>query len=413
MLNKLRYKLTFAFAILLVLMSLASGLFVYFRAGDILTEQQISSQEKIAAELSFSIQHLIGMGIKNIQAASQNKILSDPNADRSTKLDELIKMKSITGIYEDMILSDAEGNVITATDYLFSGRWKHYDVFQKAMRGEFAISRVHFIPSDPPRPILSLAGPIYDKESRIIGTIGMQLNIENIIAINNHLQIGNTGFAQLLDEDFNIIADPDRSKILEQAPIEIKQGVVNNTKPITANYSGREYIGSYYRENLSGSSARPWTVVILQDKQELLAPIRAMIRSLLSFTLMFLILAIFISIMLSGSISKSINSVKQGMRRIIDGHLDDRISIKSKDEIGELAAGFNSMAESLKRSNERMAEYNKKLEEKVNQRTKKLQKNMEELSKFNKMTVNREIKMIELKGKIKELEDKLANKRGG
>jgi len=44
------------------------------------------------------------------------------------------------------------------------------------------------------------------------------------------------------------------------------------------------------------------------------------------------------------------------------------------------------------------------LEKKVEERTKELQKRIEELEKFHKLTVGRELKMIELKKKIKELE---------
>lgn len=44
------------------------------------------------------------------------------------------------------------------------------------------------------------------------------------------------------------------------------------------------------------------------------------------------------------------------------GNLDARIQINSKDELGELATAFNSMAEDLKKSREKLEEYNKILE---------------------------------------------------
>ena len=50
------------------------------------------------------------------------------------------------------------------------------------------------------------------------------------------------------------------------------------------------------------------------------------------------------------------------------------------------------------------------LEDKVKQRTKKLQESNEALEKFNRVAVGREIKMIELKKKIKELEIQLKGK---
>ena len=56
-----------------------------------------------------------------------------------------------------------------------------------------------------------------------------------------------------------------------------------------------------------------------------------------------------------------------------------------------------------------LEELNETLEEKVDQRTKELQEKVDELNKWYKLTVGRELKMIELKEKIeifkKELED--------
>ncbi len=51
------------------------------------------------------------------------------------------------------------------------------------------------------------------------------------------------------------------------------------------------------------------------------------------------------------------------------------------------------------------------LEEKVLERTKELQERIEELEKFNKFSVDRELKMVELKEKLKEIESKLKEMR--
>jgi len=50
------------------------------------------------------------------------------------------------------------------------------------------------------------------------------------------------------------------------------------------------------------------------------------------------------------------------------------------------------------------------VEAKVEERTKELQKKMEELERFNKIIIGRELKMIELKKEIKELKDQLEKK---
>jgi len=52
------------------------------------------------------------------------------------------------------------------------------------------------------------------------------------------------------------------------------------------------------------------------------------------------------------------------------------------------------------------------LEKKVKERTKELQEKVEELEKFHKLTVGRELKMIELKKEIKKLKEELEKSKG-
>lgn len=64
----------------------------------------------------------------------------------------------------------------------------------------------------------------------------------------------------------------------------------------------------------------------------------------------------------------------------------------------------------LKNSEVQIKEYSEKLEEKVKERTKELTSRIDELERFHNVTVGRELKMIELKEKIKELERNLSAK---
>lgn len=63
--------------------------------------------------------------------------------------------------------------------------------------------------------------------------------------------------------------------------------------------------------------------------------------------------------------------------------------------------------EELEKALEEIKKLNFSLEEKVKERTKELQKRIEELDRFYKLTIGRELKMAELKEKIRELEEKI------
>jgi len=52
------------------------------------------------------------------------------------------------------------------------------------------------------------------------------------------------------------------------------------------------------------------------------------------------------------------------------------------------------------------------LDQRVKERTRELQEKMEELGKFNKLAVGRELKMIELKEEIQKLKEELEKYKG-
>jgi len=63
--------------------------------------------------------------------------------------------------------------------------------------------------------------------------------------------------------------------------------------------------------------------------------------------------AVIVSVALSGRISRPIGRLAQASRRIAAGRYSERVAVTSKDEIGELAESFNTMAASLEATERR------------------------------------------------------------
>lgn len=149
---------------------------------------------------------------------------------------------------------------------------------------------------------------------------------------------------------------------------------------------------------------------------------------LISFTSIF--------ILLNNIVLKNIFKLKNASLEIQKGNLDIKNDIVSKDEIGQLANVFNEMTTKLKESytilevkiKERTKELEEErgsLEEKVKERTKELEdlkisleKNIEErtrnlndklseLERLNKLMIDRELRMIDLKRENQDLKTKL------
>lgn len=87
-------------------------------------------------------------------------------------------------------------------------------------------------------------------------------------------------------------------------------------------------------------------------------------RNLLAFSIFSLFVLIFVSLyLLRRTIVKPIIMFRNATKLIGTGDLESDIEIRSRDELGELAAAFNAMSEDLRRSRQKIQHYNKTLEE--------------------------------------------------
>lgn len=98
-------------------------------------------------------------------------------------------------------------------------------------------------------------------------------------------------------------------------------------------------------------------------------------RLMLTFTAMALLCVIFLLVILYFSTSQIIRPLQKmvvATQEIARGDLSHKVEIKSRDELGILAASFNEMIEQLRRANEELMDWGRTLEKKVEERTREL-----------------------------------------
>lgn len=128
----------------------------------------------------------------------------------------------------------------------------------------------------------------------------------------------------------------------------------------------------------------------------------------IAITILVICFGIGIAIILAEKFVAPLEKVRTGVKVISKGNLDHRIKVNTGDEIEELAQAFNEMASSLSKSRSSLERSKAALEKK----TAKLQEKLEELEKFRKVTVGRELEMVELKKKVEKLKQELEQEKG-
>ncbi len=107
--------------------------------------------------------------------------------------------------------------------------------------------------------------------------------------------------------------------------------------------------------------------------------------TIIGLTLFIILLALTITIWFLGMIIKPIKSLAIVTEEISQGHLDTRIDIGRRDEIGQLATSFERMVDSLIKSRREVENYQATLEDKIKERTSELEEAQNQLVQSEKM----------------------------
>ncbi len=151
-------------------------------------------------------------------------------------------------------------------------------------------------------------------------------------------------------------------------------------------------------------------LIVEQEEKEAFAPVHKIANWIFIIGVILTFLAVVFTAIIVKHLVSPVLKLKDAADRIASGDLDTAVDIRTKDEIGILADSFNRMARDLKASRQKLEGWAKALELKVRERTLELREKLEELEKFNKLSVDRELKMMELKKEIERLKNKVDEK---
>ena len=446
---RLRRKIAFLFAFFGLLPLMITGFLTISQIRNSLRETTRNNLVSLADEVMSSVEKTVQNIYMDVELLADNSLIKSKEASEEEKLYEMQKIQDLYGIFEDTTLIDLEGKVITSTVYKYSGEWITKRWYQEARQGKTSISPVHIILS-PYRIILSSATPVIDKKGEIIAVVAAQLNMEKVWEITDGVRV-EEGFAFMVNKEGRFIAYPKREKMLSKVPYsQFIEKIFSASKGnITyTSENGKEMIGGFVSSSDPKLIEKGWKLIVTQPKSEAFALVNIFQRQVIMIFLGGLALLLVISYSLSWSIVKPVKRIMEATKAVAAGKLGTKIKIRTGDEIEELAGFFNLMTEDLRESRESLEKAKASLEikvkertreleeaktileikvqartkelkdlagsleEQIQQRTKELQERVEELEKFHKLTVGRELKMMELKEKIEKLEKELEEYKG-
>lgn len=215
-------------------------------------------------------------------------------------------------------------------------------------------------------PMVTLSIPVKDAAGEIEGVLMAEIDLRYTWPIMASMEIGGGGYAYVVDDKGLLIAHRSPTLVLQQRNLSELQGVASalQGQDVTGLYvglEGQEVIGRY--QPLQQAN---WFVLMETPTQQALSDVYWVIAVGAGVAAITLLLAILLGWYMARIITRPVKQLQEGTAIIGSGNLTYRISIRSRDEIGELAQDFNAMAAQLQ-------EVIDSLEQRVAERTRGLQ----------------------------------------
>jgi len=201
-----------------------------------------------------------------------------------------------------------------------------------------------------------------------------EVNLKFIWDVVSRIKVGEKGKAYVVDRTGFLLADPDIGQVLRKTDMSLLPHVKAAAAPVrpdepvlmSTNLAGAEVLVSW-----APIEALSWNVFVEQPVSEVYAKIYASILRTGLLLLAGLVISALVALALARGMVRPIRTLQEGAQRIGAGELEQKIDIRTGDELEALAGEFNRMTGRLRESYAG-------LERKVEERTAALKNTLEQ-----------------------------------
>src|SRR5881409_1613453 len=337
----------------------------------------VALQREKALGVASRIEDFIKEIERQIGWTTQPQLGAPSAAMYQRRVDYLRLLRQVLAITEISHL-DAEGKEQLrvsrlAMDVAGSGTdYSREPQFLEAKAGKIYHGPVTFRKESEPYMKIAMAG-----SGQGAGVTVAEVNLKFIWDVVSQIKIGKAGHAFVVDGEGVLIAHPDISLVLQKTTFigldQVKAALAERPGPnerqaqvaIARDFKNRNVMTAY-----ATIAPLRWTVFAEQPLEEAFASLNASIQRTIVLLIAGVILSVAASLVLARRMVTPIQALQAGAARIGAGELEQRIDVRTGDELEALGDQFNSMATQLKES---YAGLERKVEERTHELTESLE----------------------------------------
>lgn len=351
------------------------GAAMFLNARALLLDRIVHEQARIAAGVMEKIDHTLSMAYGDIGLVTADNFLREflesplVNEARADAIaDELEERAILTGPWDGMTVFDREGRVVfepkgtggigplaespathTAFDHALSGKTYYSDRVVCRRTG---------------RPVVIFAAPIFGRgePGKVVGVVVSHYVWSPIQTILDKVEA--PAAVHLLDRKGAVIGyrSDDHLDAQHRQPLRanlawtaLPGGEAGYAILPRSIHGGEASLAVEVRQKgMNAYRGAGWTLMLEMPLAVISAPIVTLARNtgLLVVGMLLVVGALFAT--LGRRFIRPLGALVEGVRQVEQGHLDQRVTVRSKDEFGELADSFNAMVDTLRETQDEL-----------------------------------------------------------
>ncbi len=210
-----------------------------------------------------------------------------------------------------------------------------------------------YIDSVTMEPLVVMAVPATSALGDFQGTLVAEVNLKFMWDLVDQLEVGETGWAYVVNRQGNLIAFGDTSRVLRGENVQNLEKVsefVSNPSPVdatpaklTTGIRGTTVVGTYVP-----LGTPDWAVIIELPWQEAYQQVFRNILASVGITLTMAVLASLVGVFLARRLAVPLINLTGTATRIADGEMNLQAAAGGPREVASLATAFNNMTEQLR-----------------------------------------------------------------
>lgn len=346
-------KLVAELSVLMLLVCGVLTLVTYEKCSGMMTEQIRKSMEQRAQENATIFAERLQEKITQIETLARRESIA--SMDWSIQEEAALSEAERLG-YKSIQISDVQGITRVAGDgsvYSLADK----ENFQISLAGETYVQTPLYSAFDN-ELILIITAPIYDESgSRVTGVLGGVMWAEEFNKIIEEIQVGEKGYAYMLDSKGNRIADRDINRVIEgENALTAREGEAGYEEYIQVQRNmteGKSGIEEYTFEGQRLVTAycpiaeTDWSMALVLPREEMLEDTLELRNFMMGLAGGFLLLSVITSMIIARSIKRPLVKIRAFAKDLSEGNMSAYIREKRRDEFGQTCQALNKARDNI------------------------------------------------------------------